>query len=98
MAQKKSNKKTSKPDLYVEEMNVWLRQQHEVLIDSDNHFDRYTREIQFYERFIHSLKILRALELEQKGLIRHRVNEAKRDLDKYLKQNKKKPAKPSPSW
>lgn len=89
MAQKKSKKKTSKPDLYVEEIRVWLRQQQERLDDCDNHFDRYCRELRFYEKQIDSLKIARALELEQKGLIRHRISDAKRDLDKYLKQNKK---------
>lgn len=97
MAQKKSKKKTSKPDLYVEEVRLWLRQRDAQLVDCDNHFDRYCREIRFYEKGIESLKILRALELEQKGLIRHRVNEAKRDLDKYLKQNKKKPRKSAQS-
>ena len=78
-----------KRDLYVAEMTVWLRQQDERLIGCDDHFDAACREIQFYERRIDSLKILRGLELEQKALIGHRVNEAKRDLDKYMKQKKK---------
>jgi len=93
MSQKKSNKKTSKPDFYVEEMRVWLRHNDERLSDCDDHFDQYCREIRFHENLIKSLKVLKGLELEQKGLIRHRVCAAKRDLDMYLNQNKKNPCK-----